>query len=58
MRINEVDRKFFEKGSFFDPKRGFWGSKMDKILIWSPESNSAFKIAWENTPHSSLRVSV
>ena len=31
---------------------------MDKILILSPESSSAAKITWENTPHSSLRVSV
>ena len=44
MHTNEVDRKIFETGSIFDPKRGFWGSKMGKILIWSPESDSAAKI--------------
>ena len=58
MRTNEVDRKFFETGSFFDPKRGFGGSKMGKILIWSPELNSASKTTWENTPHMSLGVVV
>ena len=37
-------------GSLFDPKRGFWGSKSDKILILTPELNSASKTTQEYTP--------
>ena len=31
------------KRLIFDLKRGFWGSKSSKILILTPESNSASK---------------